>query len=169
MFCRSSLQTGTWSCLLPFHETHLGFSSCHVSLHWDPAHVLANTQLSAQRPDVVGTSTVKSNWEQHVGSPQKILRSSQSHHLSAAPSESTNSWQSSRPNFKAGNCKCDSWPKNTSEAHPTLASLLRFSCFRMGYMGGLHCDRGERMSTLISSSGSILLITCKLWLRQLVS
>lgn len=73
MFHRSGLQTDTWSYLLPFHETHLGFSFCHVVLHWFPAQVLANTQL-IQRPDVVGTSLVKSKWQQHLGKPTEITQ-----------------------------------------------------------------------------------------------
>lgn len=80
----------------------------------------------------------------------------------SVPSESTNLWESGRPNVKGGSRKHDSLPKNTSEAYPASANLLRFSCFLMGYMVGLYCDGGGRMSTLSSSSASILLIFLKL-------
>lgn len=51
-FCRSSVQTGTWSCLLPFHKTHLSFSFCCVALHSVPA----NTQLVQTMCCVLGAA-----------------------------------------------------------------------------------------------------------------
>lgn len=151
------------------------FFFCHVALHWVPAQVLANTQLM-QSPDV-GTSAVKSKWEQHLGTemaqvvtnPLLVCCRNNPPYWLSVPSKSTDLWQSCRLNFKAGSSEYDNLPQNTSGTYPVPASLLGFPCFLMGWMGGLHYDRGEKMSTLISSSGSVLLITCKLWLRHLVS
>lgn len=78
MFCRSSVQTGTWSYLLPFHKTHLSFPFCCVALHSVPP----NTQLKDLM--CVGTSAVRPKWEQPTGSPQEGCRSLWSHYLSAA-------------------------------------------------------------------------------------
>lgn len=178
MFCGSSLQTGTWSYLHLFHETRVSFSFCRVALHSVPAQIFANTQL-IQRPDACWDQCrelqVRTIHRQPTGRVQVIMEPFLvccSHNplcWLSVPSESSNLWEWCRPDFQAGSCKYDGLAKNTSEAYPISASLLRFSCFMVGYMGDLHCGRGERTTTLISSSGSISLITCKLWLRQLVS